>query len=849
MRSKMEHLWKSDTSTGQVLLYSGKENEEDPHEAGVGIMLSKKASKSLIEWEPISDRIIKARLESRHQKTTIIQCYSPTNDATEDAKTSFYEELQSVVDRVPRRDILLLMGDLNAKVGVDNAGRGEAMGQQGIGQMNENGELLADFCIINRLVIGGTLFPHKQLHKPTWVSPDGRTTNQIDHIAISSRWRSSLLDVRAKRGADVASDHHLVIGEVKIKLSTRRQPRPTRWRYDVDKLKDGYNKQCFELALSNRYASLVEEEDEEHLGQREDETRESLTDRMWETVKTAYVETCEENVGRRASNRKPWMSAGTWQLIEEWRQLKDNLNRARTRAQKREVQKQYSQKDKEVKKSCKRDKREFAESLAQHAEEAASKGDSKTVYDITRRLSGKRRNTDRPIRNCNGAMLTRLDDQLKEWRNHFTTVLNRPPPVDPPPVQAAQPLNINTGPISIHEIKIALKNLKNGKAAGADNIPPEALKAGGQTSVNILHDLISHIWETETIPQEWRKGLLLKLPKKGNISYCENWRGITLLSTPSKVLSSIILARLKSNLDQIMREEQAGFRQERSCTDQIATLRIIIEQSIEFQSSLYLDFVDFGKAFDSVDHQVLWNLLGLYGVPDKVIRIIKLFYQDFSCQVIHSGSVTEPFTISTGVRQGCLLSPLLFLIVIDWVTKTAFNTSRGIRWTLTKRLEDLDFADDICMLAHRLQDAQEQLDHLRSTGLRAGLKINVSKTKTMRVNACLNNNIMLSGQAVEDVNEFTYLGSIVSPTGGTEEDIKARRKKAQQAFATLRPVWSCRSPRTKTKLRIFNSNVKSVLLYGSETWRETNALIKQVQVFINKCLRQILGIRWPEKNF
>ena len=95
-------------------------------------------------------------------------------------------------------------------------------------------------------------------------------------------------------------------------------------------------------------------------------------------------------------------------------------------------------------------------------------------------------------------MLTRLDDQLKEWRNHFKTVLNRPPPVDPPPVQGAQPLNVNTGPISIHEIKTALKNLKNGKAAGADNIPPEALKAGGQTSVNILHDLINHIWETDT---------------------------------------------------------------------------------------------------------------------------------------------------------------------------------------------------------------------------------------------------------------------------------------------------------------------------------------------------------------
>ena len=214
-------------STGQVLLCLGKENEEHPREAGVGIMLSKKASKSLIEWELISDRIIKARLESRHQKTTIIQCYSPTNDATEEAKTSFYEELRSLEDRVPRRDVLLLMGELNAKVGADNAGRGEAMGQHGIEQMNENGELQADFCI-NCLVIGSTLLPHKQLHKSTWVYPDGCTTNQIDHIAISCHWRSSFLDVRAKRGADVASDHHLVIGEVKIKLSTRRQPRPTR---------------------------------------------------------------------------------------------------------------------------------------------------------------------------------------------------------------------------------------------------------------------------------------------------------------------------------------------------------------------------------------------------------------------------------------------------------------------------------------------------------------------------------------------------------------------------------------------------------------------------------------------
>ena len=106
---------------------------------------------------------------------------------------------------------------------------------------------------------------------------------------------------------------------------------------------------------------------------------------------------------------------------------------------------------------------------------------------------------------------------------------------------------------------------------------------------------------------------------------------------------------------------------------------------------------------------------------------------------------------------------------------------------------------------------------------------------------------MLNGKIIEDVGELKYLGSIVSCTGGREKDIKARRKKVQQAFAMLRPVWRCKALRMKAKIQIFNSDVKSVLLYGSETWKGTRALMKQVQVFVNKCMRQILGIRWPEK--
>ena len=139
---------------GETLLYSGK--NEERHEAGVGILLSKKAANSLLEWNLVSDHIITARLELRFKKASIIMCYAPTNTSEEEDKNSFYAQLQSVLDKIPNRDILILMGDMNAKVGADNADRERERGRHGLGEMNENGEMLADFCSTNSLVIGGT---------------------------------------------------------------------------------------------------------------------------------------------------------------------------------------------------------------------------------------------------------------------------------------------------------------------------------------------------------------------------------------------------------------------------------------------------------------------------------------------------------------------------------------------------------------------------------------------------------------------------------------------------------------------------------------------------------------------
>ena len=222
-------------------------------------------------------------------------------------------------------------------------------------------------------------------------------------------------------------------------------------------------------------------------------------------------------------------------------------------------------------------------------------------------------------------------------------------------------------------------------------------------SAKVLHSLLNKIWNEEDIPQDWKLGLLVKLPKKGDLCLCKNWRGIMLLTVASMVLCKVILERMKDALEGRLRDEQAGFRKERSCCDQIATLRIIVEQTLEWNTGLYMVFVDFEKAFDSIDREVLWKILRHYGIPEKIVKMIRVFYDGFQARVLHEGEMTESFSMSTGVRQWCLLSPLFFLVAQDWVSRQAFgNNKTGIQFTLLQKLEDLDFADDIVLLSQKI---------------------------------------------------------------------------------------------------------------------------------------------------
>ena len=268
----------------------------------------------------------------------------------------------------------------------------------------------------------------------------------------------------------------------------------------------------------------------------------------------------------------------------------------------------------------------------------------------------------------------------------------------------------------------------------------------------------------------------------------------------------------------------------------------------EWQATLYAHFVDFEKAFDSVHREGLWKIMKAYGVPDKLIRMVKIMYEDFECSVLDEGEQTRWFKITTGVKQGCVMSGFLFLIAVDWVMRRTTEGQRNdIRWNFTSTLEDLDFADDIVLLSSKYQQIQDKTNRLVDNAGRVGLKLNAQKCKVMRMNARREDKVMIERKKVEDVEEFVYLGATVTKEGGGTEDIKKRLSKAQGAFYNLKKIWNTRSYGRNTKLKLFKTLVRPVLLYGCEAWKLTAAEEKKLDRFQLTCLRRILRVWWPQR--
>ncbi|MCG7877024.1 MAG: reverse transcriptase family protein, partial [Candidatus Thiodiazotropha endolucinida] len=288
-------------------------------------------------------------------------------------------------------------------------------------------------------------------------------------------------------------------------------------------------------------------------------------------------------------------------------------------------------------------------------------------------------------------------------------------------------------PISIEEIKSSIKQLKNGASAGPDLLLNEFLKNGSNVMLNYLFNLFNKIFEIGYFPENWAEGFIIPVFKKGDKNDVSNYRGITLLSTVSKLFTRVLNNRLNDWAEQynIYIEAQAGFRKCMGTVDNIFILNSLITHCLNHNERLYCAFIDFTKAFDFVVRDILWFKLLKIGVRGKILDIIKSMYKIVKSRVKHNNLLSQAFTCNLGVRQGECLSPFLFSMYLNDLQEEL--VSKGVSGIDVGRLNLylLLYADDIVLFGKTPEDLQNALKILEDYCSRWKLTVNTKKTKIM----------------------------------------------------------------------------------------------------------------------
>ena len=425
--------------------------------------------------------------------------------------------------------------------------------------------------------------------------------------------------------------------------------------------------------------------------------------------------------------------------------------------------------------------------------------------------------------------------------------------------------------IHIEEVRKAVKQMKCNKASGGDSIPAEVYKHGGTTLVHYLYRMFLKIWDNEEVPQELKDASIVTIFKKGSRTECGNYRGFSLLSVAGKILANILLNRLQPLSKSIIPETQCGFRPGRGTADMIFSARQVQEKCREQGCDLCLAFIDLTKAFDSVNREALWHASHGLGCPPKFVSITRQLHEGMKGCVLYDGDQSGSFNITTGVKQGCVVTPTLFSIFLAaFISLAAVDQAKGVgiiyrtdgelfnmrRLKAKTKVEatsivDLQYADD-CAIVHTGADLQNTLDAFSQAYNLLGLTVNVTKTKVIFQPAppltATAPNIDIEGTTLENVDRFPYLGSNLSNSANIDVEIQHRIRCA--CFSHSRPkerVFSERGFRTATKILVYKAVILTTLLFGCETWVAYCHPVKVLEQFQQRILRSILGVHWQDR--
>ena len=662
------------------------------------------------------------------------------------------------------------------------------------------------------------------------------------------------------RGPECGTDHYMIRCRLKVSIHQPRQrtaPCQNK-KLDVCKLKEPMTRNNLNSTFSETYLSSPN----------------SNASEKWQNFQSALYRASKEVLGHPKRKNQDWFDdsdPSIFELLREKRKAhlaclsKPSCQRARSTFSKVKAELQRKLRDMED---------SWWDQKAEEIQRLADIGDTRGYYQALKTIYHQDGTKSSPLLATDGTtLLTEQSDIIARWKTHFDQLLNQRSNADTTVLDRIPQRPILTcadEPLLMDEVRKAVHSLASNKSPGMDGIQAEIYKKGGEQVIQALYDVLSSVWNEKLVPQEFKDAAVIPIfKKKGNRQECGNYRGISLLSVAGKVLGKIILKRLQPILDAILPESQCGFRSSRSTIDMVFTLRQLQEKAIEQNRHLYMVFIDFTKAFDTVNRECLWSLLHRYGCPEGIISLISQLHTGMTAQVSLNGTLSEQFPVNQGVKQGCVLAPSLFSIYLSAVlelcpqhggvylrTRTdgkLYNASRLKAKTLTRTVcaRELLYADDSAMVSHSETELQGMLDAFHSAAQSLGLTINTKKTEVMlqppRYSDYADPKLLLDGKLLQAVDNFTYLGSTVSSDNSLDKEVERRISAATAAYGKLQSkVWKRHGIRLATKCKVYRAVVLTCLLYSSETYILYRRHIKRLQRTQMHQLRHLLKIHWQD---
>lgn len=793
----------------------------------------------------------------------VISAYAPTLDSDEHSKDVFYEQLENTIRQVPKHHRLIILGDFNARVGKQDELWPGTIGRNGMGNANSNGELLLTKCTEHGLVITNTVFRQKNKYKGTWQHPRSRHWHLIDYAIVRKKQLKEVKITKAVTHVENWTDHRLVLSRMSMQLQPRfigTSKKAHRLRLNLERISTPNITEDLQKTTLERIASV------ETANENEPET-------LWTTLRDVFYESSEAVLGTTRTRKQPDWYHENSELIKDildskhnaFQSLQNSPNDTMAQARYREIKKRAQKEIRTIKNAWWCTKAEEIQAYADQHDQHNFFNAIKEIYGVTKKKVC-------PIKDASGNLLSKEDEIRARWKEHYSTILNMESNVDPsvlnriPQYEPNQSLDRE---ISAEEIKLAINSLKNNKAPGSDNIPAEVYKALGDVAIEPLKLAFNLIWATGKVPQDFRDAKIVNLFKnKGSASDCGNYRGISLLSTGGKILARIMASRLIKHVDRITPESQSGFRPGRGTIDLIFTLRQLQEKVKEQQCQMYVAFVDLTKAFDSVNRDTLWLVMERFGVPGRFLNVCKSLHQNNWSSVLYNGESTEAFQTNTGVRQGCVLAPILFNIFVTALSMIVdskllargmevryrfdgglFNIRRLKAKTRTKFLTDLQYADDCGLTSDSVENLQATLVTFDWAYKALGLKINVGKTKIMSTpQNAPRADVSIGDERLDYVEHFNYLGSIMNTKANIDDEIQNRVGAASRAFWSLRErVFDNHNLSIKTKAAVYRAVIIPTMTYACETWTTYKRHLKTLNKLQQRQLRQITRTKWFHK--